>query len=247
MSISVYDLICSSLRLAGVLAAGETPNEEEAQDAFVALNQMLDEWTASRLNVFTVGEQSFALTGAKQSYTIGKYDDGVTIADFNVYRPVVIQNAKIIIGGLEHPLDLANSVRWAAIPEKAATAQLPITLYCDYANPVATLKFHPIPSGTPTFRFYSLTPLPQFALLTDTVSLPVGYEKAIRYNLAVNLAAEFPVNALADLQLVMQLAQSTKQAIQTFNAGLLGNALGEETTGAIPTMPQAPPAAAPQQ
>ena len=247
MSITVYDLICSSLRLAGILASGETPNAEEAQDCLTALNQMLDAWTAERTLIYEVKFSNFNLTAGKPSYTIG-IDPAGSTSDFNVQRPVIIQSAAIIPGlGLEWPLDIVNSVRWASIPEKGATGVLPRSLYCDWAMPIATFYFHPVPSTASQLKMFAISPLPQFANLTDTLSLPAGYERAVRYNLAMNLSAEFPVNSLADLQLVAAIAQESKAAVKVLNAELLGNALGETTTGQIPSIPLPQPPAAPAQ
>ena len=47
------DIIDGSLRLLGVLAEGETPSAETAQDALAAMNQMIQSWNTERLAVFS--------------------------------------------------------------------------------------------------------------------------------------------------------------------------------------------------
>lgn len=229
------------MRLIGVLAQDETPAASEAQNCLVALNQLLDGWDAERLNVYKITEARYQLNGAKQSYQIGP-----GAADFNAARPVLIQTASIILpnSSVRNPMDLLSAVDWAAVPERALTGELPRKLYCDYAFPIATLNVSPIPSGNPQIELFSWMPLPLFVLLTDLVTFPPAYAKAIRYNLAVNIAPEFgvPVD-----QSIAAIALGEKDVVRKFNAGLLSGAVGQATTAQIPNVGVPQPVPNPQQ
>jgi hypothetical protein len=65
------NIITSALRSIGVLGGGETPDANQANDAFYLLNEMLDQWSNQHLMVFTVQEVIHELTGGQYAYTIG--------------------------------------------------------------------------------------------------------------------------------------------------------------------------------
>jgi hypothetical protein len=56
------EIIASTLRLLGVLAAGETATANEANDALESLNQMLSSWSNENLVVYQKVRDEFTLT-----------------------------------------------------------------------------------------------------------------------------------------------------------------------------------------
>ena len=76
------EMIARSLRLIGVLAAGEVPSADEASDALTTLNEMISEWSNQRLFLFSITEESFTLTANVGQYTMGS---GAT---FDTTRPL---------------------------------------------------------------------------------------------------------------------------------------------------------------
>src|SRR5262245_14904905 len=153
----VQDLIDRSLRLIGVLAAGETPASVERDDALVALNNIVTSWNAQQIALYSVTLQTTALTGAA-SYTLAT-------------RPRRIKSASVIAtGGATQAPVLVDAVGWASVQDKTRTGLFAETLYCDYAFPSATVWLSPRPSGG-TLELYSFTPLTQFASLGATIML----------------------------------------------------------------------------
>ena len=65
------DIITSALKDIGALAAGETPSPEAAQDAFIMMNRMIDQWSNEQMMVFYKTEIIFTLTSGQTQYTIG--------------------------------------------------------------------------------------------------------------------------------------------------------------------------------
>ena len=65
------DIISSALKDIGALAAGETPTPEAAQDAFIMLNRMLDQWSNEQMMIYYKTEIIFPLTAGQTQYTIG--------------------------------------------------------------------------------------------------------------------------------------------------------------------------------
>ena len=65
------DIISSALKDIGALAAGETPDPASAQDAFIMLNRMLDQWSNEQMMVYYKTEIIFPITSGQTQYTIG--------------------------------------------------------------------------------------------------------------------------------------------------------------------------------
>lgn len=211
------DLIKSSLRLIGAIESGEVPSADESADALVILNQMLDSWNAERLNIFTQTIANFALTVGVQTYTYGA---GGT---FNGVRPANIERANIVslnnpAQPLELPLDMLTDAQWSAIPVKAVSSALPLKFYDDGDFPFRNLSFWPIPSVPVQVNIYVWTALSAFPDLVTDVTFPPGYLKALRYNLAVDLAPEFGVQIPPEVGIQ---ALMSKAVIKSINIGPL--------------------------
>lgn len=204
------DLINAALRLlaGGTFAAGETPSASETADGLSALNALLETWSNEQLTVYQVTNFQQALVANTQSYTMG------TGGTFNTARPVKIQTPGIIIGGIRHDMDMLSPAEWAGLPEKGLTGVLPRAVYNDNAFPLLTLNFTPVPSGTPVFDAYLWVALPQFASAGTTYVLPPAYFRALKYQLAIDLAPEYGVGVPDD---VRAIAASSKQDIILLN------------------------------
>jgi hypothetical protein len=183
------DLITSSMRLAGIIATGETPTADEASDALDVLNDMLDAWAVENLMLFRSVNSAFNLIAAQQNYTIGAG------GNFNTTRPVGIDGAYVTYAGLDFPLRLLTTEQWDAIALKSMQAPLPVALYYDPAMPLGTVSIWPIPSQNLPITLSVGMQFTQPASLATTLIYPPGYAKAVRYNLAVELAAEFGMPA----------------------------------------------------
>lgn len=206
---TVTDLITGALRLNGRLGPGRTAGPSELAAAFITLNELLDEWGVERLMVYQTLRSTYSLSGGVGTYTIGP---GGT---FNAVRPVRIETANIITSGFRLPMEIVTADEYSQkILETGLQGQAPRILYDDYAAPLSTLYVWPVPSGSPTLELFTWQVLLQFATLTDTVALPAGYLKALRYNLAVQFASEIGKTPQG---WVLQSAAETKQRIQRLN------------------------------
>ena len=199
---TVSELIHSSFRLTGIIAAGETLETAEANDAFVSLNQMVATWNLEGASLVGRKPVTQALTTATQSYALAA-------------RPVKIESASVSAGGTDHPLEIVDSMGWEQIGEKGALAIVTRKLYCDYQYPTATVYLWPAPRTTGTLEMWTLATITAFASLAATVDLPPGYEMALRYNFALAIGPEY--GRPAD-PAVVALAQSYKQSIVQLNA-----------------------------
>lgn len=191
---SATDIITRSLRLLGVVGAVDTPEAEDLAVGKIALDDFVDSLGLERASIFTVGRHVYPLTGGVASYTIG------IGGNFNQARPVWIDNASIrpdrtATPVLELPIGRPlNIAEWQAVPDKASTGEWPTAFYYDYAwsAGLGNLTVLPIPtSGLCDIVLYTPTAASAFADLTTVYTMPPGWSRMYRYNLAVELADDF--------------------------------------------------------
>ncbi|MCU1301964.1 MAG: hypothetical protein JWQ87_2248 [Candidatus Sulfotelmatobacter sp.] len=212
---SALDLIKGAMRNLNIYATGEEPSADEAQDALVILNQMIDTWNGEGLMIFTTVITDFPLTSSKQIYTLG------TGGDFNIARPAEIDRASIVILSnpqqpLEYPIPVYSTQDWQEkVPIKNVPGNLPLLIYDDGGFPLRTLTFWPVASDSTLFRLYSWQQLTQFNDLQQVASYPPGYMEALRYNLAIRLAPEFQKSVPPETAV---LAMNAMAKIKTSNA-----------------------------
>ena len=213
---TVQELINAALRSLGELASGETPTTEESNDAFAALNHLLASWSTEGLFVPQLSLISHSLSGAG-SYTIG------TGGDINAERPLAIRAAAVeTSAGLSAGLEIIDAQAWAAILDKSATGALARQMYYNPSRPLGVIYLWPRPTAGGTLRLHAMHPLPAFTSLGQTIDLPPGYVRALRYGLALELAPEFG----RDPAIVLAQAQAAKAALAELNARVLGPHLG---------------------
>ena len=199
-------LISASLRKLGVLAAGETLQGNDAVDGLSALNNMLESWRLEGLMSHTSTFNSISWASAVASKTIGTGGDVVTT------RPVDILSAVWEVNNVNYPVDLINGSDWIELDPDDLTGT-PECLYFDAAYPLGVLKVWPIPDNAGTLKIQSPYPFATYAI-GDTISLPPGVERAIIYNLAIELASEYEKEPP---QVVLGLARDSKADVKRNN------------------------------
>lgn len=223
---SATDFIKSALRLVGSLRSGNNLTNSELTDSQQVLNDMLDAWSAERTMIITVNPQTvdqkgnpLSLAAGKQSYTLG---NSIGTEDFLLQRPARLERASVIFAAsqstpIEKPLDMYDDVQWQGIANKTTQSLLPDICFDDQGFPFRTLFFWPIPTQANPVTLYIWAMLTQFADLKAQFSFPPAYAEAIRYNLAMRLAAEFPCD-LQKLPLVKDFASQAKRRIESLNS-----------------------------
>lgn len=178
------DLINGAMRLIGVLASGETLASEQANDALTRLNSMIKSWSIDGFMVYKVVREELTML-AQASQTLGSG------GNISTTRPEKIERLGIKNGSLELPVEIITSDEWAKIPNKSTTSSYPYKCYVEGTYPLETLNFWPVPTSSATLVMQSRKVINSTFALTDTISLPDGYEEVIEYNLAVRLAPEY--------------------------------------------------------
>lgn len=228
------DLIKASLRLINAIASGETPTNAEMQDCLSALNIMLNSWSAERLNIHVLTKENFSLANGTAEYTIG------SSGTFNTARPQRIEGAYIALSGTNYPLQIVDRERFRDISAPATTGQ-PTMLYYNPEYPLGKVQVYPTPDSAYTLHLDSWKPFTTLALLTTAVSFPPEYEKALKYNLAVEIAPEFiRGNIPADIRDIaarslstLKRFNATSPAVVIDNALIYQNRISDIKTGGV--------------
>lgn len=201
------DLISASLRLIGALAPGESLAASEATDGLASFNRMIDSWSTESLLIYARVRESFSLVAGTAAYTMGS---GAT---FSTTRPQVIESVTISRSSVETPpLNLLSLAQWAAIPDKT-TQSTPDSVYASGSYPNETLNFYPTPDAADSVIIYSQKVLTAITL-DAAISLPPGYERALVYNGALELAPEYGKQIDA---MVLKAAEESKNSIKRAN------------------------------
>lgn len=186
------DVVKGALRLIGVISSSDEPTAEEADDALTAMNQMLASWATSRFTVASMPQTSFALTSGDGTYTIG------ASGDINTTRPTTIYEAHITQGGYDYPLELIALEEYERIADKASAGDVPQFMAIRPGYPLSTIHLYPLPGSGCTLVIDKVAP-PTDLTLNDTMPYPPEWMRAIRYNLAIELAPEYGSSVPAEI------------------------------------------------
>ena len=177
-------IITKAMLKAGILTRTEVPASDEANDALDALNDMLASWSNDSLLITSRVTELFNLTPGVGSYTIG---DG---QDFDTIRPIKIKEAHINSGLISYdPMYLCPDEVYQGFDLKTLQS-IPDTLNYTNAYPYGRINLYPYPSQGYVLSLTSEKELSQFTL-NQTVNLAPGWNRALIYNLAVELCPEY--------------------------------------------------------
>lgn len=220
MTITALDIITDAFLETGIIAGSETPAADEAAFGLRLLNRMLDQWTARKLNIYSVNFTLYTLTPTLQPHTIGKTGN-VPAPTFSTTgeRPVKIESATLVLNtgsqAVDVPLSLRDDAWWADQRVKALSTSVPTDLYYSPDWPNGKIYLWPIPTIAYGLRLEFWTTLNELATLATAFSLPPGYRDAIVYSLAERLYVPFghPVNPMT-----VSLALKARSTIQSPNS-----------------------------
>jgi len=190
MAVTANDLITRSMKSLQSLGGSEVPSATEANDGLTALNAMLDSWSNEGLISYQNQEQSFPLVVGQNQYTIG------TGGQINVTRPLEITQAYVQDSGSNNfVMQILPRDKWNMIGNRGTgiTSQIPDTLFYDPQFPLGVINIFPTPLLGYTVFFDSSLQQVTFSTLTATLTMPPGYERAMVYNLAVEISSMFGI------------------------------------------------------
>lgn len=205
------DQINGALRLIGMLAEGESPSSETANDALNAMNQMIDSWNTERLSIFSTQDQVFTWPASTISRTLGP------TGNFVGNRPIAFDDSTYFrdpTTGVSYGIKFINQQQYDGIAVKTVTSTYPQVLWFNMSYPDVEMYVYPVPLRALEFHFISVEELTQPASLSTVLSFPPGYLRAFRFNLACEIAAEAGIEPSATVQ---RIAMSSKRNLKRIN------------------------------
>lgn len=217
---SANDFSKASLQLLNVIQAGEDPSSEDGQLAFDALNRWVDWLGTQRQTIYFLTRTAHTLVSGTASYTIGS---GGTI---NIARPVWIDHAGLILDtGASTPIEVSIRVltddEYAAWPQKTFQSSLSGAIWYDHNWSAGLGRIYPLPIpnvGTTQVVLYTPTAVTEFANQSTDYTFPPGYERAIVFNLALELTAYYPAATMPPT--LAQMAASSMADLKRANLRL---------------------------
>ena len=196
------DLIRSSLRLIGAISSSEAPAADESMDALEALNMMLSSWGAVRFLSKNTQTISHTLNGST-SYSVG------IGGDINVTRPTSIYTAIYSNGTQDYAVNVLDYVDYEQITTKNIGGSIPeyVVLKPDY--PLSTLYVFPAISGG-VLNLSTVRPQTELGINDDVQDIyPPEWIRAIKYNLAIEIAPEYGVTVAPEIVALAKEAKDT--------------------------------------
>lgn len=216
--------ICTdALKEIGVLAEGDTPTTTMLDDAFRALNRIMELLSNDQSFAYTPSLSSLALTG-QASFTIGPSG-----ADVTATRPISIESAFVTRSNLDYPVRVVNNQLWDSIVYKTSTGANTEIIWYEPTMPNGIIHVWPKCSGC-TINLRTINLVNSFASLSTTLSMPPGYEELLVKSLAINVAPQYPTCTLSPLTIraannALKVINRVNNVIPTLNlpVAVLGN------------------------
>jgi hypothetical protein len=183
---TAQDVVNRAARLMTSVASGETPTAIESSDALIAFNDLLESWQADRQLVFALTDTSYAMVASTGDYTVGPTGNFALTP-----RPVKLEDVYVMVGVTRYPVELVEEDRWFNLANSAAQSDIPILGRYNPTLPTGTLSVWPIPNTANNLHILTWVPCSEIATLGTTLAFPPGWRRALAYNLAVELAAEY--------------------------------------------------------
>lgn len=210
---TIRELITGSLRLINVVQANEVPTAADIDTGFTALNAMLDSWSTERLSIFTMNPYTFTVIPNQSVYTLGPG------GDWNIIRPMelLMLYVRYVTSGIETdiPMEKLTFEQYSSIGVKQTVSQLPLKYYDDGNFPLRGVTVWPVPAATRTVVAWLWQPLIDPTSLDQQLEFPKGYERALRFALAMELAPEF---GKAVPEEILKIARNSKGIIKRLNS-----------------------------
>lgn len=136
-------------------------------------------------------------------------------------RPLRINSAFVrvvssVAGVLDYPVAVIHLEQYELIGIKTLSGPWPRAVYYQPSEPVGVLNYWPNPSQGEMHLFCD-TILNQFSTLSDVITLPQGFNMALRFNLAVLLMPEYGKTDANQVTMVGRLAAQGKAFIKRTN------------------------------
>ena len=183
------DIIKGALRNLTAIAQGETPSAADIAYGAEALNALIKQWQTEGCKLWLYDEAELSLTANSQSYTIGSG------GNLNVTKPIEVMSARYhyYTSGIDIPMTPLSRNEYFDLPLKSSTG-VPLNYYPDYQTG-SYVYFYIWPvissSTSDTIKMTLKTEVEDFDSTSNNADFPTEWLRALKFNLAVDLAPEY--------------------------------------------------------
>lgn len=208
---TALDIIESAMGKLGLIGPGETVAAEDADVCLNRLNALVDSWESDNLFAYTTTNTVFTLPANTTSRTIGASQQ------IDVARPVrILRGSFVRVGDIDYRLTPVGEAEYGDISLKSSIGSLaPSVCFYDGGMPTGIVYFWPMASTS--VEVHLVTPEDGGAAtdLTTSYVFPKGYQRALEYNLAIEIAPDFNQEPT---RMLISAAANAKRALKRTNA-----------------------------
>lgn len=191
MSTTFATILTMALKAAGVAGGGVTPQPQQSADALQLLNWMLDDWSGRRWMVYHLLDLSHTCDGSL-FYTIGPGGQIDTPRVDKLEYAFSRQTVNNVPNQVDYPLYIIESrEEYARITLKQLAAGPAYGVFLDSDYPIGKLYAWPLMSSQFELHVGVKAQLTEVTNPQATVNLPGPYQRALYFNLAVDLRAHY--------------------------------------------------------
>lgn len=180
-------IISSAMAKLGILGPGEVVSAEDAELCRLRLNSLVDSWILETLLAYTTTETVFTLPANTASRTIGASQQ------ISVTRPIRIEGQSFVrVSSIDYPLDPITEAEYNDFALKSTSVGfVPEYCFLDGGYPTGNVFFYPVVGAAVEIHLVTMGQLSAFADTTTDYGLPPGYQRALEFNLAIEIAPDF--------------------------------------------------------
>lgn len=186
---TINEFLTASLAEIRVARGGDVVNADDMDLALFIFNELLDALNADGRALYSVGIATNTLTPNLQPHTIGPTGTFVVTT-----RPVAILSANLVMTVASPvtriPLTLRDDAWWMDVRSRLLATAIPTDLFYNPTFPNGQINLWPMPTVAYGLELETRTLLAS-VVITDTFSLPPGYQQALRLTTAELLAPAF--------------------------------------------------------
>ena len=178
-------IITSAYRKAGAIGSGQSPTSDELTDGLESLNDMLSNWSEQNITVPYRVEDEIPLIVGKTTYSMGLG------GDVNTERPLSMADAWLEDGSdVSYAFEITMMLKeYVRIANKDQPTR-PGRAWYEPVYPLGILTLDASPDQAYTLHVWSLKRLSEFTGLSTSSVLPAAYDRAVIFNLALEIAGE---------------------------------------------------------
>lgn len=194
--------------------------------------------------ITVTSSDTFTYTIVSVSGVAGSGTMVVTSGDFNTVRPIRIIGAFTRTGSgataVDTPTGIVTEQYWNNIPNKAATAAVPVSLVYRPTYPFGEVILYPVPSGVVSLHLKTERMIYAFDSLTSSQYIPPGYQRLLELSLAVDLAPEYGSRAAPETVAYLKddLANIMRTNMQKLSSSKVGAIPNQNVNAVVAGMAQ---------